>query len=190
MKEQARVLGLDDSRFSFDDELVTIVGAVMRADGYMEGVMVGKVHVDGDDANDVLERMINTSRYKKQLRLVLTDGIAFGGFNIIDLERLHHDTALPAAGVTRKMPDFEDMKNALKGHFPDWKRRYEVICRGKVLEVPTQHHPVYAKGFGMDEHELILSIQRTIRRGALPEPIRIAHMIATAIALGESKGKA
>lgn len=190
MKEQARVLGLDDSRFTFDDEFVNIVGVVMRADGYLEGVMVNKVRVDGDDANEVLARMINISRYKKQLRLVLTDGIAFGGFNIIDLERLNHDTALPAAGVTRKMPDFEDMKKALKGHFADWQARYEVICKGSILKIPTQHSSIYAKGFGMDEEELILAIQRTILRGALPEPIRAAHMIATALAIGESKGKA
>jgi len=190
MKEQARVLGLDDSRFTFNDEFVAIVGVVMRADGYLEGVMVSKVGVDGDDANEVLAKMINTSRYKKQLRLVLTDGIAFGGFNVIDLQRLNHETALPVAGVTRKMPDFEDMKKALKGHFADWRARYDIICKGNLIKIPTQHYPVYAKGFGMEEKELILAIQRTILRGALPEPIRAAHMIATALAIGESKGKA
>jgi len=190
MKDQARILGLDDSRFTFQDEHVAIVGVVMRADGYMEGVMVNKVRVDGDDANEVLTRMINASRYKKQLRLVLTDGIAFGGFNIIDLEKLSHDTALPAAGVTRKMPSFEDMKKALKHHFKDWEGRYDVICKGKMIRIPTEHYPVYAKGFGMPEAELTLAIKKTILRGALPEPIRVAHIIATALAIGESKGKA
>jgi len=190
MKDQARILGIDDSAFEFKDETCAVVGVVMRADGYLEGVMVDEVGVDGDDANRVLAHMINRSRYKKQLRLILTDGIALGGFNIIDLEKLNRDTDIPVAAVTRKVPDFDEMKKAMKNHFSDWKRRYDIICKGKIFSVPTQHKPIYVKGFGMDSHELQLSVKKTILRGALPEPIRIAHIIATAIAKGESKGRA
>jgi endonuclease V-like protein UPF0215 family len=190
MKDQARILGIDDSKFTFEDEFCHVVGVVMRADGYLEGVMVDKVGVDGDDANRVLALMINKSRYKKQLRLILTDGIALGGFNIIDLEKLNRDTDIPVAAVTRNEPDFEEMKKALKHHFKDWQSRFDIICKGEIFTVPTEHKPLHVKGFGMDQQELYLSVKKSIHRGALPEPIRIAHIIATALVSGESKGRA
>ncbi|HEY5539301.1 MAG TPA: DUF99 family protein, partial [Thermoplasmata archaeon] len=43
---------------------------------------------------------------------------------------------------------------------------------------------------GMTPDELRSAIRRCTVRGALPEPLRIAHLIATALVRGESKGKA
>lgn len=190
MKEQARILGIDDSKFEFSDSHTDVIGVVMRADGYLEGVMKDTVEVDGTDANSVITQMVLRSRYRKQLRLIITDGIALGGFNIIDLEKLHHDTGIPVAAVTRNKPDFEEIMNALQKHFKDWEQRFETVCNGELFKIPTEHSPIWVKGFGMSKKELKAAIQMSTIRGALPEPIRIAHIIATALVDGESKGRA
>ena len=51
MKPQVRVLGIDDAPFSFDDGKVPIVGVVVRPPGYVEGLMITDVTIDGDDAD-------------------------------------------------------------------------------------------------------------------------------------------
>jgi endonuclease V-like protein UPF0215 family len=56
--------------------------------------------------------------------------------------------------------------------------------------VETPHKPLYATVSGLEPHELKEAIHRCTVRGALPEPVRIAHVIATAIVRGESKGNA
>jgi uncharacterized protein len=123
LKPHVRVLGIDDSPFSFSDSKVTVIGVVMRLPNYVEGVMHSRLTMDGEDGNVVLARMINSSRYKEQLRLVMLDGVAMGGFNVIDIKALNKETSLPIASVTRDPPDFGKIEAALRKHFTDWERR-------------------------------------------------------------------
>ena len=51
----------------------------MRLPNYVEGVMVSEVDVDGLDATDKVVKIVNGSRYKKQLKLMFIDGIARPG---------------------------------------------------------------------------------------------------------------
>ncbi len=190
MKPHIRVLGIDDSPFSFSDSKVTVIGVVMRVPGYVEGVMHSRLTIDGEDGNDVLTRMINSSRYKEQLRLVMLDGIAMGGFNVIDIEALNQATGLPIASVTRDLPDLAKMEAALRKHFTDWERRLSIITRSTLFQVQTGHKPLSVAAAGIGKEEAVELIGASIVRGALPEPIRIAHLIARAIERGESKGDA
>lgn len=190
MKPHVRVLGIDDSPFSFSDSKVNVIGVVMRLPSYIEGVMRSRLTIDGEDGNDVLARMINSSRYKEQLRLVMLDGIAMGGFNVIDIEALNQATGLPIASVTRDLPDLVKMEGALRQHFEDWERRLRVITRSSLFQVRTAHKPLHVAAAGIDEKDVADLIGSSIVRGALPEPIRIAHLIATAVEKGESKGDA
>ncbi len=190
MKAQARILGVDDGPFRFTDEFVPVVGVVVRAPSYVEAVLTTRVHVDGTDATDVLADAIRRSRYFEGLGLVLLDGAALGGFNVVDVDALHAATDLPVATVTRRRPDPAAIEKALRPRFPDWERRLEVLRRRPLLKVETEHNPLYATVAGMEPHELKEAVKRCTVRGALPEPIRIAHLVATAIVRGESKGDA
>ncbi len=190
MKPHVRVLGIDDSPFSFSDSKVTVIGVVMRVPNYVEGVMHSRLTIDGEDGNDVLTRMINSSRYKEQLRLVMLDGIAMGGFNVIDIKALNQATGLPIASVTRDPPDLAKIEAALKRHFTDWERRLRTITQSPLFQVQTAHKPLHVAAAGIEEKDIADVISSSIVRGALPEPIRIAHLIAGAIERGESKGDA
>ena len=76
MKAQARILGVDDAPFRFGDDLVPVIGVVVRSPSYVEAVLTTKVHVDGRDATEVLANTIGGSRYREGLSLVLIDGAA------------------------------------------------------------------------------------------------------------------
>jgi len=69
----------------------------------------GEVKKDGINATNVLLKLLHDSKFYKQINLVLVDGIAFGGFNIVDLPRLAHDLNRPCVAVMRKYPDLKEM---------------------------------------------------------------------------------
>ncbi len=188
MKPQVRVLGIDDAPFNFDDDRVEIVGVVVRLPSYVEGFMISDVQVDGDDATHRLAQMVIESRFREGLALVMIDGVALGGFNIVDIRELHDQILIPVATVTKKEPDVASIEKALKARFSDWKDRLEVISRSELEKVKTAHKPLYVYSVGIESADLKGLIRGSTVRGALPEPLRIAHLVATAIKSGESKG--
>jgi endonuclease V-like protein UPF0215 family len=190
MKDQIRVFGVDDGPFKFGQIEVPIIGVIMRAPNYIEGICKSEVTVDGSDSNEKLIEMLNKSHYKDQIRLIMFDGVALGGFNVVDIERLHNILKVPISTITRTKPDLELIKETLKKHFDDWQTRWDAINNLELIRLETNFKPMYIKHIGISLPELKRVIALTTVRGVLPEPIRVAHMIATAIVKGESVGKA
>ncbi len=189
MKPHVRVLGIDDSPFTFEDGQSLVVGALVRVPSYLEAVMKTSVTVDGADSTERLVEMVSRSRYKEQIKVIMLDGIALAGFNVVDIAAVHESLGLPVLTVTRDRPDLKAIQGALKDHFDDWKRRYELVSRFELRELPTSSKPLYAAGVGLEWREFQQLVSSSTVRGVLPEPIRVAHLVAAAMAKGESKGR-
>lgn len=190
MKKEIRLLGIDDSPFSFNEKYTNIIGVIMRGGGYLEGVLRYQVSVDGDDATFVCKNMILNNRHKEQIKAVLLDGVALGGFNVVDIKKLYDETNIPVITITRDKPDFIKIKKALQKNFQDWKNRWKLLSKGELHEVKTKHNPIYVKCVGLSIDEAKEIIKLSTIRGVIPEPIRVAHLIASGITRGESYGKA
>jgi endonuclease V-like protein UPF0215 family len=190
MKPQIRLLGVDDSPFSFMDKFSKVIGVVMRGGEYIEGVLSNQITIDGSDATFVCKEMIENTRHKTQLRAMLLDGIALGGFNIVDIEEIFVETGLPVITVTRDEPNFNDIKKALKNNFEDWEYRFTIIKKGDLHRIKTNYNPIYIKCSGITLEEAKVIIKLSTIRGVIPEPIRVAHLIASGIKRGDSYGKA
>ena len=190
MKPQVRVLGIDDAAFEFGDEKTKITGVVTRSPDYVEGVMMSEITVDGMDSTDVIIKMVNDSRYKRQLRLIMIDGAALGGFNVVDISRLWKETGIPVATITRDEPDFVEIEKALKSHFSDWEERLSLMRAGNLTKLDTDNKPIWVDSVGLGPDKLRETIANATVRGALPEAIRLAHLIGTAMVKGESHGRA
>ncbi|MEF8834738.1 MAG: DUF99 family protein [Candidatus Thermoplasmatota archaeon] len=189
MKEQVRAIGIDDAPFEFSQKEVLVVGSVVRAPNYLEGVLSTKVEVDGRDATEKLVSMISDSRFLDQASTVFLDGAALGGFNLIDLEKLTESIGVPSVTVSREKPDFERIRKAMKGHFDEWEERFEEMKSGKLHEIETEHKPIYIQKEGLKIEEVKRLIDLFTVRGRLPEPVRISHTVASGIVRGESQGK-
>jgi endonuclease V-like protein UPF0215 family len=190
MKQQIRLLGIDDSPFSFNEKYTNVIGVIMRGGEYLEGVIQKQVSVDGDDATFVCIGMIKNTRHKKQLRAVLLDGVSLGGFNVVDIKEICDSTNLPVITITRDKPDFKKIKIALKKNFYDWEKRFNIMKSGKIHKIETKHNPIYVKCCGIEISDTKEIIKLSTIRGVVPEPIRVAHIIASGITRGESYGKA
>jgi hypothetical protein len=190
MKSQIRVLGIDDGSFSFGQARTAVIGVSVRLPGYVEGVMMTHVEIDGLDSTDRIIDMLRNSRYLEQLKLIMLDGAAVGGFNVIDVHRLNRELDVPVITVTRDRPDYVEIENALRKHFEDWEPRLAMMRSTELEEFDTGHTPIYIGRVGMDREEVGRVLAASIVQGALPEALRIAHLIATAVARGESRGRA
>lgn len=190
MKRQIRILGIDDAPFTFHEKYTSIIGAVMRGGEYLECVLRNQVIIDGTEATEICAQMINSSRHHRQLKVVMIDGACLGGFNVVDIDALSQATQIPVITVTRDKPHQRKIKHALQKNFKDWETRFEVLKKGRLYKIPTTYNPMYIKcsDISLEEAKEIINIS-TIR-GVIPEPIRVAHLIASGITRGESYGKA
>lgn len=190
IKREIRILAIDDSALL--NEKVMVVGAVFRGGDWMDGVLRSDITKDGLDATDVICKMIRKSRHYGQIRAVMLDGITYGGFNVVDIEKLYRETGIPVIVIMRSYPDFKKIRSALK-HFPDGEERWTIIERaGKIEKIAGEkkRSSIYIQraGIGLESVEKIIRL--TTIRSNIPEPLRVAHLIATGIILGESRGKA
>jgi endonuclease V-like protein UPF0215 family len=190
IKQEIRILGVDDSPFpSHTNEKVMLVGTVFRAGNWLDGVLSTYIKGDGTDATEKIADMVKNSRNLGQLGVIMLDGITFGGFNLVNIRKIYESTGVPVIVIMRKIPNFESIKNALK-RFDDWENRWaNVIEAGEVYKVENTE-PVYMQihGIEMEDAEDIIRLSTT--RSAIPEPLRVAHIIAAGIITGESRGSA
>jgi len=190
MKPKSRFLGIDDAPFRFGDSRVPIVGVVVQAPAYIEGVLTTDAEVDGTDATERVSMMIRRSRYREGLAMVFVNGAAVGGFNVLDVDALRETAGVPVVTITRRRPDLAAIEKALRYRFADWQARLALIRKHGVEAMPTKHKPLYVTYVGASRHEVREALALTTVRGALPEPLRVAHLVGTAIVRGESHGRA
>ena len=190
MKAKSRFLGIDDGPFRFSDETVPLVGVVVQAPSYVEGILTTLAEVDGHDATDRIAEMVSRSRYREGLAMVFVDGVAVGGFNVIDMDLLHAAIGRPVVTITRGKPELAAIEKALRRRFDDWEDRLARMRRHQVVAVRARSGTLWVSSVGADLPAVKEALTLTTVRGNLPEPLRIAHLIAAGIARGESKGRA
>ena len=190
IKKEIRIIGIDDGHFERNEKEALVVGVVMRCKFSVDGVLSTKVGVDKLDSTEKIANMINNSRHKQQLRIIMTNGITFAGFNILDIKKLSEITSLPVIVIMRKKPDLKEIKRVLMKNFDDWKKRWKIIEKaGKIKKVKINNHFLFFQCSNIDSKKAKEVIEKSVLRGKIPEPLRVAHLIATGITLGESRGK-
>src|SRR3989344_2596827 len=191
IKRELRILGIDDGPFKFKGRGKTIlVGTVFRSGFWLDGLLTTKIKIDGFDATKKIVEMVNKSRHKDQLRVIMLDGLTFGGMNFADINKINGKTGLPVIVVNRRRPRFEKIRNALK-HFQDAEKRWKFIEKaGEIQQVNVGNHNLYIQtaGIKLEDAQKILKLSCT--RSKIPEPLRVAHLIAAGVISGESKGRA
>ena len=184
--KELRVLGIDDSHFEQGDETCLVIGALYRSshrqNGYVESVLSTKIEVDGEDATEKFAELVKGSKGRPDA--IMLQGITFAGFNIVDLAELSSLTNLPTVAVLRKQPNFDEIRAALE-NVPNSEERW------KRLKAAGEIHntgKIFYQAAGTDSAEEIISA--TTVHGNMPEPVRLAHVIASGVILGEPHTRA
>lgn len=186
IKPQIRILGIDDG--TLRGKKVLLVGVVFRGGFWIDGLLSCWIERDGTDATDMIITMVRNTRHE-DLRVIMTDGITFAGFNTIDIQKIAQETSLGVIPVMRRMPDFQKISSALN-NFPDREERWQHIENAGPIHSKAVHRGMlYFQFAGLQKEEVEKIIELTCMHSQLPEPVRVAHIIATGIIRGEASRK-
>jgi uncharacterized protein len=186
LNKQIRVIGFDDAPFNRKRGSPVNIAGIICSNTRFEGMIWGEIEKDGNDATKTISRMLKQSKFFDQVSVILTDGIAVGGFNIIDLKNLSITLERPCIAVMRKKPDMEAIDNALN-HFSDYKERMDMILKAGEIYI---HNSFYYQVTGCDNNTAAKVLERITDKGNVPEALRLAHMIGAAVINGQSSNRA
>jgi endonuclease V-like protein UPF0215 family len=189
IKPEIRIIGWDDTPHTKNTKYVRMVGVIFRGGSFIDGLLSARIKKDGMDVTEKLIRTIKNSRHYQQLSIIMLDGITFGGFNLVNVKQLYEATRLPVIIVQRKKPDIRTFRETLK-IFPDWQKRLAVAkCAGRLVKWSRNGKVLWYQSIGINKDACEKILGLTTIRGNIPEPIRVAHLIAGGLE-GESRGRA
>jgi hypothetical protein len=181
------VIGFDDAPFDRAHRGDVLVIGAVYAGTRLEGVISGTVRRDGANATRALAALVRRSRFGPQLQLVLLQGIAFAGFNVVDLQGLHEALGIPAIVVARKRPNLARIRCALLDHVRGGRRKWRLIERAGPMEPVAG---VWVQRAGISAADAERAVRRLQVTSKLPEPLRTAHLLAGGVATGASRHRA
>ena len=184
--QRPHVLGIDDGPFAKGQrEPVPIVGVMMEGADLVEAVAVNAFPVDGAGATRFLADWILELRLRPTLQGVVLGGITIAGLGVVDAVQLAAKLRVPVVAVTRRPTANHRLREAFEA--AGLADRIDLVDRAPPS---FEAQPgVYISHAGIEGAAAAELVRATCRKAKLPEPLRIAHLIAAAIARGESRGR-
>lgn len=182
-----RCVGFDDAPFDRRKRNIDVlVNGAVCAGTRFEGMVSTRVRRDGWNATTRVIESLRDGKFLPQVHLILFDGIALGGFNVLDLEAVSGALGRPCASVMRNEPDFKGIESALT-NLSRPARRMELMRRAGPIHRGTN---CYFQCVGAASDLISQALDVLTDRGHLPEAIRIAHLVGSAVINGESGNRA
>ena len=186
MSYRPHVLGIDDGPFDKTEDLnVSVVGVMMEGADLVEAVAATEFPLDGDSAAEFLAEWVLGLRFASALHAVVLGGITIAGLGVIDIEALARRLDLPVMIVNRRLPENGPVIQALRA--AGLTERITVVEKSPAAWRVSDGLFVSSVGASHDETRRIL--EATCNKSQLPEPLRLAHLIGSAIIRGQSRGR-
>ncbi len=178
-------MGVDDFPFSREQSRSRIVGVVMNSELHIENLESEIISVDGNDSGDAIVSLVRNGK-GRYCNVIFTDGVTFAGFNIIDPSFISEKLQIPVISVTRRRPDIKSMIEAIRKHNLG-ENKVRILEHLRPVELQLKNGGrMYVNVAGLSEKETLQVMDRFTFRGNVPEPLRVAHMIATFSAFGRT----
>jgi len=180
------LLGIDDGPFDKrTSRSVPVVGVMMEGPDLVEALAVTSFPVDGEGVADFLVAWVAGLRFRPALQGIVLGGLTIAGLAVVDVERLASGLDLPVLVVNRREPTDHKLLAALESA--------GLGARREILARAPRSHPVgdrlFVAACGLDPGEAAAAVRASRNKSEVPEPLRLAHLVATALARGESRGR-
>jgi len=182
VRKALRTVGVDDGGFQSQWSSIrrhgkAILAAVLLNEYWIDDIHVGEITVDGLDATEILANLLN----RWEFDAVFLSGVSFAGFNLIDADAIYKKFRRPVIVVSGDKPDNMAVKKALQKHFTDWEARWKIVRKlGRIYSAApvVAEPPLYFEAVGLSARSAKLMIRALAVSSRLPEPIRVARLIA------------
>jgi endonuclease V-like protein UPF0215 family len=183
----SHVIGLDDAPFDRDHRGDVLVVGAAFAGLRLEGVISTRVRRDGANAARAIAACIAASQFAAHLHLVMFQGIALAGFNVVDIHGLHRALGVPVLVVARKRPNLDAIRAALLGRVRGGAAKWALVERAGAMEPAAG---LWVQRAGIELADAAAVIAKLSVHGKIPEPLRVAHLVAGGVTEGRSRGRA
>ena len=178
-KRGIRVLGIAES-FKKTSICSTLAGIVMRRDLIIDGMTFGTATIEGNDSTQNILSMYRSLK-RNDINCIIIDGLVISMYNIIDGKEIHESTDIPVIAVTFK--DSEGLDGAINHHFPKCSKTkleqyHKLGQRDKILLKTGKN--LFIRYWGISLKEASAIVNSFTLQGSIPEPIRIAKIVARA----------
>jgi len=160
-------------------------------------VVSGRIRRDGADSTREMVRMVRASQFREHLQAVLLQGIAVGGFNVVDVPGAARGAGHAGDGGGAQKARHGVVHRALfadteKGvpRVPGARRKWRLIEQAGALEALEISHRARRRITGLDAGKFSAPLDAargisvedarkvilaTTLHGNIPEPLRLAH---------------
>lgn len=177
LKKEVRIIAWDDCAFRFKQKKVQLIGAIFRGGQFLDGLLSTTITKDGTDATEKIAKAIKQTRHYDQLSYVMTNGITFAGFNLVDIRKLNRETGLPVIAVQRQKVNMEKFLLAMK-RVKNYEKRADIVKQaGKIYSFGG----IFYQRSGLNISECEQLLRTTTTHANIPEPLRAAHLIASGL---------
>lgn len=176
-KKGLRGLAIAES-FKDNEKISHLAGIVMRRDFIIDGFVFGHSTVEGNDATNAILQM-HQKLNRDDISFIMISGLIISMYNIVDVKKIWNQLKVPVIGVTYE--DSKGIEDAIKYHFPDSHQskieEYQRLGQRTKITLHTGHD-VFVRIEGCEIQEVKNLLDAMTLQGAVPEPLRVAQMLA------------
>lgn len=178
-KKGLRALGISESFVKGRSTRAVLAGVVMRRDLVIDGFSFSSTTVGGMDSTEKVSELYRGLE-RKDVNVLLLNGCVISMFNIVDLRELYAQLSVPLICVSyEESPGLEKYLEEL----PDSQERIHAYRKLGAREELTLRngHRVYLRYEGVERQEAKKVLELFTLQGKLPEPLRVARLLARAL---------
>jgi hypothetical protein len=157
----------------------TMAGVVMRKDLRIDGAALASLTVGGMDATEAVLAIIATLG-RRDINVAMVSGSVVAWFNILDPEAISAEAGLPLIVVTYE--ESGGLEDDIVHHFPgdeDRLRAYRNLGERTPVQLGDGAR-VFIRTAGLSREDAARILVDFTRDGKVPEPVRVARLVARA----------
>jgi endonuclease V-like protein UPF0215 family len=140
------------------------------------------VRVDGLEAGSIIAGILGEALQVFDVKALLLDSLTIAGFNLVSPSTIERLVGVPTLVVYKYKPSPERLIRTVREKFADWAIRARVVSLvGEAREVETRRGRLYVIPWGMGLGEAAEIIGRLQLYSRVPEPLRLAHYMASSV---------
>ena len=169
-----------------DSAFSALAGVVMRGDGVVDGFAFGRMRVGGSDATRSIAGLA-ASLHRDDIAYVMIWGTILSRYNLVDVRDVSARLGVPVLGLSDMWR--RNAEAVICAKYPERLEKYRSMAPSIAVRLRTGS-TVYARLAGCDKNQAAVLLNRVTRQGRIPEPVRVARLLAGAARLSFGGGSA
>lgn len=182
-KKAIRALGVAES-FKKDQRFSTLAGVVIRSDLVIDGFAAGQLKVSGSDGTSSVMKLYRGLE-RNDINSVMISGSILSLYNVLDIDAIFQELGVPVIALSFNKATADIAAN-ITTRFPAKIAKSKIAMLDKLGEADKIRlrtgYEVFVRTAGVSQSVSKRLLDKFTLQGAIPEPIRVARLLAKTMA--------